>query len=180
MKMKAEKRIREEETSETSENHYIVTEAPDSPCYCPESPNEEPESKKLKSQEYQELRQDFARLQEKYNQLLIVMEKEFTAKAFYEPIFRVKKLSTNATLPTRGSTEAAGYDVYSACDAIVPASGTVTIPLNIAIQLPDGHFAKMYTRSSLGKQGIEVGAGNYLFTFRGSYLIRIIRWGFSR
>lgn len=36
---------------------------------------------------------------------------------------KVKRLSENAFLPTRGSKQAAGYDLYSACDCAVPARG---------------------------------------------------------
>ncbi len=36
---------------------------------------------------------------------------------------KVKRLSENAFLPTRGSKQAAGYDLYSAYDCSVPARG---------------------------------------------------------
>lgn len=36
---------------------------------------------------------------------------------------RVKRISEHAYLPTRGSKFAAGYDLYSAYDCVVPARG---------------------------------------------------------
>ena len=39
-------------------------------------------------------------------------EKENTKRIRLEAALYVKKLSENATLPTRGSTLAAGYDLY--------------------------------------------------------------------
>ena len=35
----------------------------------------------------------------------------------------VQRLSNHATIPTKGSTDAAGYDLYSAEELVVPAMG---------------------------------------------------------
>ena len=50
----------------------------------------------------------------------------------------VKKLSDSARLPTRGSAQAAGYDLYAARDTTVPARGKVLVDTDISIAVPLG------------------------------------------
>lgn len=70
---------------------------------------------------------------------------------------RVKKLHPNAILPTYGSAEAAGADLYACLDApvtIAPGE-TVWIPTGIALEVPEGCAGLVYARSSLGtKRGL--------------------------
>ncbi len=42
---------------------------------------------------------------------------------------KVKRLSEFALIPTRGSKQAAGYDLYSAYEAVVPARGKALVSL---------------------------------------------------
>ncbi|KAJ8106423.1 hypothetical protein ONZ43_g7069 [Nemania bipapillata] len=56
------------------------------------------------------------------------------------PPLLVKKLSDKAQLPTRGSTFAAGYDMYSSQAATVPARGKVLVDTDISIALPAGTY----------------------------------------
>ena len=70
---------------------------------------------------------------------------------------RVKKLAPNAILPTYGSVEAAGADLYACLDApvtIAPGE-TAWIPTGIALEVPKGCAGLVYARSSLGvKRGL--------------------------
>ena len=69
----------------------------------------------------------------------------------------VKKLKENAILPTYGSVEAAGADLYACIDDVVtiPAGQTVMIPMGIALELPRGYAGLIYARSSMGaKRGL--------------------------
>ena len=73
-----------------------------------------------------------------------------------DPI-RVKKLSENAFLPTYGSAEAAGADIYACLDAAVTIApgATVFIPTGLALEVPKGCAGLIYARSSLGtKRGL--------------------------
>lgn len=73
-----------------------------------------------------------------------------------EPI-RVKKLSPKAILPTYGSAEAAGADLYACLDApvTVQPGETVWIPTGLALEVPKGCAGLVYARSSLGvKRGL--------------------------
>lgn len=63
----------------------------------------------------------------------------------------VKKLKSNAILPTYGSAEAAGADLYACLDApveIAPGK-TAFIPTGIAMELPKGYVGLAYARSGL-------------------------------
>ena len=63
----------------------------------------------------------------------------------------VKKLNPKAILPTYGSVEAAGADLYACLDApveIAPGK-TAFIPTGIAMELPRGYAGLAYARSGL-------------------------------
>eukprot|EP01018_Ginkgo_biloba_P004482 Gb_07875 [translate_table: standard] len=90
-------------------------------------------------------------------------------KATFEPLLRVKKLSPNAILPSRGSALAAGYDLSSACDAVVPARGKALVQMDLSIAIPEGTYARVAPRSGLAwKQSIDVGAGVIDADYRGA------------
>lgn len=55
-----------------------------------------------------------------------------------DPPLLVKKLSTDATTPTRGSAFAAGYDLYSARAAKIPAHGKGFAETDLAVAVPAG------------------------------------------
>ena len=68
----------------------------------------------------------------------------------------IKLLSDKATIPTRGSDYAAGYDLYSAETVTIPPHTTKKIPTDIAIELPDGTFGGVFPRSGLAtKRGLR-------------------------
>lgn len=73
-----------------------------------------------------------------------------------DPI-RVKKLSEKAILPTYGSAQAAGADLYACLDApvtILPGE-TAWITTGIALEVPLGCAGLIYARSSMGtKRGL--------------------------
>ena len=73
---------------------------------------------------------------------------------------RVKKLIPDATLPTRGSGGAVGYDLYSTEELVVPPTHRALVGTGIAIVLPVGVYGRVAPRSGLAvKHGIQVGAG---------------------
>ncbi len=70
---------------------------------------------------------------------------------------RVKKLNEKAILPTYGSPEAAGADLYACMDeAVTVQPGEVVwISTGIALEVPKGCAGLIYARSSLGtKRGL--------------------------
>lgn len=69
----------------------------------------------------------------------------------------IKKLCSNAVIPSYGSEYAAGADLYACIDGeleIKPHS-TVVIPTGIALELPLGYAGLIYARSGLAtKKGL--------------------------
>lgn len=70
---------------------------------------------------------------------------------------RVKKLKENAILPTYGSAEAAGADLYACLEeAVVIQPGTSAfVPTGLAMEIPRGYAGLIYARSGLAcKRGL--------------------------
>ncbi|CAJ0646736.1 1502_t:CDS:2 [Entrophospora sp. SA101] len=75
-------------------------------------------------------------------------------------MFYVKRLSEKSTLPVRGSSQAAGYDLYSARDIIIPAKGKALIPTDLAVSIPSGTYGRVAPRSGLAlNHFLDCGAG---------------------
>ena len=71
---------------------------------------------------------------------------------------KIVKLKTNATIPTRGSEKAAGFDIYACLDEDVKISphSTAKIPTGLSIQPPAGYFGAIFARSGLAsKEGLR-------------------------
>ena len=72
-------------------------------------------------------------------------------------IIRVKKLHENAILPTYGSEEAAGADLYACLEesVTVEPGATAWIPTGLAMEIPKGCAGLIYARSGLAcKKGL--------------------------
>ncbi|EME29793.1 Deoxyuridine 5'-triphosphate nucleotidohydrolase [Galdieria sulphuraria] len=84
-------------------------------------------------------------------------------------LLRVKRLSKEAVVPQRGSKLAAGYDICSSEDCIVPARSRYCVKTDLAVAIPSGHYGRVAPRSGLAlKHGIDVGAGVIDEDYRGS------------
>lgn len=78
----------------------------------------------------------------------------------FPPVLKFQKLSKYAIIPERKSKGAAGYDLYSPYDAIVPAHGKAKLPTDLALCLPAGVYARVAPKSGLAwDHSIDVGAG---------------------
>lgn len=70
----------------------------------------------------------------------------------------IKKLSDTASLPTRGSAAAAGYDLYANVseDIKIAPHTTQKIGTGLAMEIPDGYFGGIYARSGIAtKEGLR-------------------------
>lgn len=70
---------------------------------------------------------------------------------------RVKKLHPDAHLPTYGSAEAAGADLYACLEApvTIEPGETFWVPTGIALEVPKGCAGLVFARSSMGaKRGL--------------------------
>ena len=63
----------------------------------------------------------------------------------------IKLLNEFAKVPTRGSAQAAGYDLYAAVnyDVEIQPHSTVKVDTGISIEIPEGYFGGIYARSGL-------------------------------
>ena len=87
----------------------------------------------------------------------------------FEERMQVKKLSEHAVLPVRGSEFAAGFDLASAYDIIVPARGKALVKTDLAIAIPPFTYARIAPRSGLAlKNFIDTGAGVVDYDYRGN------------
>ncbi|KAF4150037.1 dUTPase [Phytophthora infestans] len=85
------------------------------------------------------------------------------------PVLRVKKMTAEAILPTRGSSLAAGLDLSAAYDAVIPAGGKGLVKTDLIIAVPDGCYARVAPRSGLAwKKFIDTGAGVIDADYRGN------------
>ena len=82
--------------------------------------------------------------------------------------FRVKCLTENATMPRKGSDNAAGHDIACAEGGEVPANGKAIVSTDLAIAVPKGTYGRIAPRSGLAaKHHIQVGAGVIDRDYRG-------------
>lgn len=91
---------------------------------------------------------------------------------------KVKKLKESATIPTRGSEYAAGYDLYSAETeyTFIPAHSTVKIGTGLSFEIPHGYFGAIFARSGMAtKRGIRPAncVGVCDEDYRGEYIVAL-------
>jgi dUTP pyrophosphatase len=93
-------------------------------------------------------------------------------------IISVKRVKDNAILPSRGSEDAAGWDLYAAIDepiCIAPHT-TVKIGTGFAFELPLFTFGAIFPRSGLAtKQGLRPAncVGVCDSDYRGEYIVAV-------
>ncbi|XP_054421433.1 deoxyuridine 5'-triphosphate nucleotidohydrolase, mitochondrial isoform X1 [Pteronotus mesoamericanus] len=91
---------------------------------------------------------------------------------------RFVRLSEHATAPTKGSSRAAGYDLYSAYDYTVPPMEKALVKTDIQIALPAGCYGRVAPRSGLAaKYFIDVGAGVIDEDYRGNIGVVLFNFG---
>lgn len=73
---------------------------------------------------------------------------------------KIQLRSENATVPTKGSSTAAGYDIYASQECVIPANGQGMASTDISFTVPVGTYGRIAPRSGLAvKHGIQTGAG---------------------
>lgn len=92
---------------------------------------------------------------------------------------KVKKINANAKLPSRGSEQAAGYDLYACLEESsirIQPHTAVKIGTGLSIEVPEGYFGGIFARSGLAtKKGLRpancVGVADS--DYRGEYIITL-------
>tara|TARA_B100000963_G_scaffold348632_1_gene356523 strand:- start:470 stop:892 length:423 start_codon:yes stop_codon:yes gene_type:complete len=87
--------------------------------------------------------------------------------------FQVKLNYEDAQEPTRGSDEAAGYDLYSYESETVVPKQIKLIDTGISIRVPEGTYGRIAPRSSVSKKGILINAGVIDRDYRGPVKVMV-------
>jgi dUTP pyrophosphatase len=81
---------------------------------------------------------------------------------------KIKLLETNAKVPVRANDCAAGYDLYSSCNALIYPQERMLIKTGISIEIPEGYYGRIAPRSGWAlKYGIDTLAGVIDSDYRG-------------
>lgn len=67
----------------------------------------------------------------------------------------IKKLYEDSIIPTRGSLDAAGYDLYAHLDSdsiSLNPGETYMVGTGIAVEIPSGYFAAIFARSGIASK----------------------------
>lgn len=87
---------------------------------------------------------------------------------------RVSLLNPKAKVPTRGSSLAAGHDLYSIENIVLKARGRVVVSTGIAVAVPPGYYGRVAPRSGLAvKHGIDTAAGVIDADYRGELKVAL-------
>jgi dUTP pyrophosphatase len=87
--------------------------------------------------------------------------------------FQVKLNYEDAQAPTRGSDEAAGYDLYSYENQTITPNKIKLIDTGISIRVPEGTYGRIAPRSSVSKKGILINAGVIDRDYRGPVKVMV-------
>lgn len=79
----------------------------------------------------------------------------------------IKKTRTDAIIPTRADSGAAGYDLYSLSAAAIPPHCTVRFDTGIAMEIPEGYAGFIKDRSGMGIKGFDKHGGVIDSSYRG-------------
>ena len=97
---------------------------------------------------------------------------------------RVKKLRPGAILPTYGSAEAAGADLYACLDedVVIEPGKSVFIPTGLSMEIPKGYAGLIYARSGLAcKRDLAPAnkVGVVDSDYRGEFMVVLHNHGFQ-
>ncbi|CAD6192445.1 unnamed protein product [Caenorhabditis auriculariae] len=88
------------------------------------------------------------------------------------------KVDKNAKVPKYGTAEAAGADLSSNEDCVIPAKGKRRVATGIRVEIPKGYYGRIAPRSGLAlKNFIDVGAGVLDSDYRGE--ISVLLYNFD-
>lgn len=89
-------------------------------------------------------------------------------------MIKTKRLTSTATIPTRGSEKAAGLDLYADNEHTVLPNCVSVVPTGIAMAIPDGFVGLVWPRSGLAcKYGVQTLAGVIDSDYRGELKVAI-------
>jgi dUTP pyrophosphatase len=88
--------------------------------------------------------------------------------------FKVKKISSDATVPTKGNPADAGIDIYTNESYTLKPGEVHMFSTGISVEFPKGYVALLWDRSGLGSKGIHRLAGVIDSEYRGEWKIVLL------
>lgn len=93
-------------------------------------------------------------------------------------VLKFAKLSDKAFSPVKGNAAAAGFDLRSAYEYVIPAKGKELVKTDLQIAVPEGTYGRVAPRSGLAwKNHVDVGAGVIDQDYRGNVGVVIFNHG---
>lgn len=87
-------------------------------------------------------------------------------------IFKVKKLHSDAKLPTKAHKEDAGIDFYAIDEVVFPPKERRNINTGIAVEIPEGYVGLVWDKSGVSfNLGLKVMGGVIDAGYRGEIII---------
>jgi len=90
---------------------------------------------------------------------------------------RIQRLDEKARIPTKGSKLAAGHDLYSIEDILIPANSRVLVKISLAVAVPEGTYGRIAPRSGLATKRITVDARVIDADYRGEVKVLLVNHG---
>ena len=94
-----------------------------------------------------------------------------------EDTLKVKVMSENASLPVKGSPDAAGWDLAASSAVELQPGERRLVPLGISLELPKGCYGRIASRSSWASRGVDVAGGVIDADYRGEIKVILVNNG---
>lgn len=92
--------------------------------------------------------------------------------------FKVKKLNSEAKLPTKGHPGDAGIDFYTVDVVVFPPGEQVRVHTGVAIEIPEGCVGLLWDKSSVSfNMGLKSMGGVIDAGYRGEIIINLLNTG---
>lgn len=87
---------------------------------------------------------------------------------------QIQTVRDNASVPRRATQGAAGYDLTSPVNVIIPAGESALIPTGVIMAIPEGHYGRIASRSGLCvRYDIEAFSGTIDSDYRGEIHVKL-------
>ena len=90
---------------------------------------------------------------------------------------KVKLLSEEAVMPSKGSEGAAGWDLCASMQCHLAPGERRLISTGVAVEIPRGCYGRIASRSSMASQGIDVAGGVVDADYRGELKVIMVNQG---
>ena len=88
---------------------------------------------------------------------------------------KVKKLNTEAKLPTHGHPGDAGMDFYTIDDVVFAPGAQSSVHTGVSIEIPEGYVGLVWDKSSISfNKGLKVMGGVIDASYRGEVIMNLL------